>query len=174
MIANLNCRHSVWLPSRWAIQTLVRVQQSIPSWATRRCLCLLRLVTPSIFRYFHSISLAFIPQTVPLSVFWSSLPLVCCSSPLPVPCAQPNALTCPSDSLCRAWPLLVWLPRPGDAVLCLYQSRDDLQWNPPDWPDERSCPTCITNILGAMPKLWWFCVYWIFKKFWVIKQGRKK
>lgn len=30
---------------------LVRVQQSTPSWATRKCLCLPRLVTPSIFRY---------------------------------------------------------------------------------------------------------------------------
>lgn len=36
---------------------LVRVQLSTPSWATRKCLCLLLLGTPSIFRYFCSLDL---------------------------------------------------------------------------------------------------------------------
>ena len=137
---------------------------------------LLRLATPSIFRYFHRISLCiYSSDSSSLWVFSGVLCRSCAALlPLPVPCAQPNPLTCPSDSLCRTWPLPVWLPRPGDALLCLYQSRDDLQWNPPNWPDERPCPTCITNILGAMPKLWLFCVYWSFRKIWVIKQGREK
>lgn len=72
---------------------LVRVQQSTPSWAIRKYLCLPRLVTPSIFRYlFYSIGLCIsFSASTPFGCFWSSLPLMCCSS-FPS-CAQHKLLT---------------------------------------------------------------------------------
>lgn len=125
-----------WFSSRWAILMLVRAQPSTLSWATRKCLCLRRLATPSISRYF---------QVLRHSVV---------SLPFHSPCVRHNLLMCLSDSVCGAWPLPVWLPGPGDAVLCVYQSRDDLQWDSPNWPDERSRSTRITNILSVSEPLW--------------------
>lgn len=121
--------------SRWGTLMLVRAQPSTLSWATRKCLCLPRLATPSISRYFE---------------------VLCHSTALPfhLPCAHHNLVVCLSDSVCGTWPLPVWLPRPGDAILCVYQSRDDLQWDPPNWPDERSRSTRITNILSVSTPLW--------------------
>lgn len=136
---------------------LVRVPQSTPSWATRKCLCLPHLATPSISRYFCSISfwISFSASCSLWVFLWSSSPLTCWSFLL---CAQHKLLTYLSDPLCGTWPLLMWLPRPCDAILRLYQGRDDLQWNPPNWPNERPRPPCVTNILSAFERLVITCI----------------
>ena len=98
-------------------------------------------------------------QFFPLGIFW--MPFMCSSFPSSA-VGPHKPLTCLSDSLCGTWPLLMWLPRPGDAILRLYKGGDDLQWNPPNRPDEGSRSTCITNILSALrtPRL--LCVNWGF------------
>lgn len=132
---------------------LVRVPQSTPLWVTRKCLCLPHPATPSISRYFCSTS-----RCPSLGVSLKVLTTCVLLFSLPPLCAWQKLLPCLSDSLCGAWPLLMWLPRPGDAILCLHQGRDDLQWNPPNRPNERPRPPCVTNILSALQRLVIMCI----------------
>lgn len=69
----------------------VRVQQSTPSWATRKCLCLPHLVTPSIFRYsFPSIGLCVFSAS---SSHWVFSECLSCTAPsLPLLWAHINLL----------------------------------------------------------------------------------
>ena len=95
--------------SRWATRTLVRVQRSTPSWATRKYLCLQHLATPSIFRYFTASASVLPSQPIPpcgcfLKFFATCVPLALL---LPLLHALHGPLTCLSDSLCGTCPVLM-------------------------------------------------------------------